>query len=198
MSRGPYAIVAGTIAAGKSTAVTEARRHLAGADFYEEDRDIFLVRSAADPAAFGFLNQLAYTLQFLEQAATIAGSAAPYVIQHRSIHETHGVFTLMRHEEGLIDDDQYELLSRVDRAARALVTPDLLIHLRVDPDVALERARRRKLAGEESLTLGAMERLDAAYRRWFDEFAVCPKVEIDTGATPVAAVGEAIATAVRQ
>lgn len=191
-----YVTIAGTIGAGKSTTVQALATLLPDSETYQEVRDIYLERFYADPSRFGFLNQLAYSLQYLEQAVAISRSSHAYVLQDRSIYDTHEVFSRMRLQQGVIDPDAFVLLSRIARACVSLSTPDLLVHLTVNPTEALRRVRLRAFAEEARITQALLLDLDAAYRKWFDGFTLCRKLEIETTCKSPDEVCAAIVSAV--
>ncbi len=180
MTPNRYVVICGGIAVGKTTVTRLVGSKVAGAVAFIEQRDQYLDRYYEDPVAFAFMNQLAYTLQFLEQAAEIARVDAPLVIQDRSIYDTHWVFSSARLSDGSISAEQFELLERAYRAADIIVRPSLLVLLEASPEEAYRRMLNRGEPAERSVSLRYLAELQSLYSEWFDAFDVCPKAALST------------------
>lgn len=191
-----YIVVAGSIGVGKTTTVEALVRTLQSCVGFYEFRDRYLQRFYDDPTKFAFLNQLAYSLQYLEQASEIA-SLSCHAAQDRSIYDTHQVFSQWRRDIGLIHEDEFELLARIFRAADRIVRPTLMVLLDAPVDVAMARIKQRRLATEMDLTTQFLEELSDQYMRWFDVFDLCPKLKLCTDKQAPHEVVQAILRALR-
>jgi deoxyadenosine/deoxycytidine kinase len=186
-----YVIVAGNIGTGKTTAVQQVSLRLKTAAAFYEERDIYLARFYSDPERYAFVNQLAYSLQYLTQAAHISKSNE-VVIQDRSIYDTHEVFSTMRFEEGLIKNEEFLLLERIHDACHLITQPSLLVVLDASVDVAYRRFKARAHELEKGLTKQLLHRLRNRYLAWYSSFDLCAKVLIRTDDAPIQIVAQSI------
>lgn len=175
-----YVVLSGNIGTGKTTAIKTFGALFPNARAFCERKGMYLERYYKD-SSFAFLNQLDYTIQFLEQAATISGIRdASWVLQDRSIYDTHGVFSRSFLEAGRMDDEQFRLLSRLYAVAKEMRPPTLLVLLEAAPEVCYSRMMSRGDPEERCVEIPYLKILDDAHRRWFEEFDVCPKMKIST------------------
>ena len=194
MIRRDYIIVAGNIGTGKTSVIEALRSRVDGFLVLFERRDIFLERYYSDPVKYAFLNQLAFSLQYLEQAVQIAKSSAA-VVQDRSIYDTHHVFSRMMYHEGAISEEQFSLLERVFNAADALVRPTLLVMLHAPVDLVYDRMVRRGVKEEAKVPKSYLATLGDAYDRWYSKFDRCEKMLISTQEKSPEEAAERIASA---
>lgn len=187
-----HVVLCGNIAVGKTTVAHLLERIVPGSIAYVEVRDEYLGRYYSDPAGFAFMNQLAYTLQFVEKAAEIATTVSSLVIQDRSIYDTHQVFSLARLEESLISGEEFRLLERAYRAADLMSRPSLMVLLDASPAESFARMARRGEEAEESVSLDYLADLRRRYLHWFNSFDVCPTALIATDSVPVEGVASEV------
>lgn len=188
-----YVIVAGNIGTGKTSVIEALRSRVDGFLVLFEKRDIFLERYYSDPVKYAFFNQLAFSLQYLEQAVEIAKSSAP-VIQDRSIYDTHHVFSRMKYDDGSISEEQFSLLERVFNVANSLVRPTLLVMLHAPADLIYDRMVRRGVKEEVKVPKSYLVTLGDAYDRWFSEFNRCEKMLVSTQEKSPEEVAEQVAS----
>ncbi len=166
---------------GKTTVASLiASKEPRGSVFLEE-RDEYLLRYYHSPREYAFLNQLSFTLRFLQTALDAGQCEGEFVIQDRCIYEAHDVFTRLRRESGLISDAEYLLLERLVKVAETVTPkPSLLVFLDAPPEVAYRRVAMRGISYESGLSREAHVRLYRAYQEWFDAFRLCPKTVVPT------------------
>lgn len=186
-----YVIVAGNIGTGKTTAVQQVSLLLKSATAFYEERDVYLARFYSDPVQYAFINQLAYSLQYLNQAAHIS-KCDEVVVQDRSIYDTHEVFSTMRFEEGLIKSEEFLLLKRIYDTCHLITQPSLLVLLDASVEVAYQRFEARAHELEQGLTKELLHRLRDRYLAWYSSFALCAKILIRTDDKPAQTVAESI------
>jgi len=192
-----HVVLTGNIGTGKTTAVRNLGAMIRGSRVFVEQKGQFLERYYRDPT-YAFMNQLDYTIQFLEQAAAIARSEGKtWVLQDRSISDTHGVFSRMLFEAGQISGEQFELLGRLHDLASDMCKPTLLVLLEALPETCFDRTVGRGDAEERSVSLEYLTRLHAAHRRWYDTFDLCPKLKIVTDSRERESVASEIIDALR-
>lgn len=192
-----YIVIAGSIGTGKTTTSEAVASMVPGWAALVETRDTFLARFYDDPKKYAFLNQLAYSLQYVEQAVEIS-MATRDIVQDRSIYDTHQVFSQWRREAGLICEDEFELLERTFRIAHRLVCPTLLVLLECSIEVASRRIVSRNMTTELGLTSPFLSELSHRYANWFEHFDLSPKLRLSTDHQPVASVVDSILSAVHQ
>jgi deoxyadenosine/deoxycytidine kinase len=186
-----YIIVTGNIGTGKTTSVQHANLLLNNSVAFYEERDIYLSRFYSNPVKYAFLNQLAYSLQYLNHAALIS-KYDEVVIQDRSIYDTHEVFSKMRLNDGMISNEEFLLLKRIYDASTLIVQPTLMVMLDASVEVTYKRFLARAHQQEVGLTKGLLEELKDVYRTWYTEFDVCKKILINTDNIAPLMVAESI------
>ena len=175
-----YLVIVGNVGVGKTTTIHCIKNQVPESHVFIERKGHFLQRFYADPS-YAFLNQLDYSIQFLEQAVEIASlRSGNWVLQDRSIFDTHGVFSAMFAANGLISSEQFQVLGQLHDLAGRLCCPSILIHLYARPQICLNRLKARGDIEERDVQLSYLKELEDAHRRWFDSFGLCPKMEIST------------------
>ena len=93
------------------------------------------------------------------------------IVQDRTIYED-TIFARMHHEDGLMvgrDWDTY--ISHFSIMRRFLLYPDVIIYLRVPPEIAAERIRERDRKAEREMPPGYLDRLCDGYEEFIEEMA---------------------------
>ena len=178
MNARPYIIIAGNICVGKTTTCELLGKSLACSVFYEK-REILLKEYYSDPDKFAFLNQLTYSLQFLEQAVEISKCKGA-AVQDRSIYDTHNVFSRLHLQSNRISSLEFSLLDRILRSADQLIRPSLLILLDAPIDTVYKRMQVRGFNEELSVTPAYLAELQDLYLSWFKAFDICDKKYFNT------------------
>jgi deoxyadenosine/deoxycytidine kinase len=161
---GRHIAISGVMGAGKTTLV----RGLAGAlDFLalEErfDENPFLGSFYADPSTWAFRSYV-FFLERTFADYSRARAAARGGVQERVLEEHLVVFGAEFRARGYLDADEFALLEALTLdSAAALPVPDLLLHVDVDPELALERLRARATPAEREVELDYLVSLDARY-----------------------------------
>lgn len=93
------------------------------------------------------------------------------VVQDRTIYED-VTFATMHRDDGLMSPRDFETYtSHFNIMRRYLVYPDVILHLRVDPQVALTRIASRGRDAEKTIPLAYLERLNNGYEEFVAEMA---------------------------
>lgn len=181
-------VLAGTIGAGKSSLTEMLVEELGTTAFYEsvEDNEV-LPLFYSDPKKYAFLLQI-YFLN--RRFATIKKALAHQNnVLDRSIYEDSLLFHLNADlgraseiEVGVYDELLDNMLEELEYSSFKK-RPDLMIHIKVSFETMLARIKKRNRSYEQiefdPTLYDYYKELNRRYEIWFDEFDVCPKLEID-------------------
>lgn len=181
-------VLAGTIGAGKSSLTEMLAEELKTQAFYESvDDNKVLPLFYENPQKYAFLLQI-YFLNKRFDSIKRALSDNNNVLD-RSIYEDSLLFHLNADlgradetEVEVYDDLLNNMLEEIDRLSFKK-RPDLLIHVKVSFDKMLERIKKRgrqfeQLEYDPSL-YDYYKELNSRYDTWFEDFDICPKIQID-------------------
>ena len=181
-------VLAGTIGAGKSSLTEMLAEELKTQAFYESvDDNKVLPLFYENPQKYAFLLQI-YFLNKRFDSIKRALSDNNNVLD-RSIYEDSLLFHLNADlgradetEVEVYDDLLNNMLEEIDSLSFKK-RPDLLIHVKVSFDKMLERIKKRgrqfeQLEYDPSL-YGYYKELNSRYDTWFEDFDICPKIQID-------------------
>ncbi|MDN5478888.1 MAG: deoxynucleoside kinase [Chryseobacterium sp.] len=181
-------VLAGTIGAGKSSLTEMLAKELGTEAFYESvDDNKVLPLFYKDPQKYAFLLQI-YFLNKRFDSIKQALSNNNNVLD-RSIYEDSLLFHLNA-DLGRATETEVEvydsLLENMMQEINILTfkkKPDLLIHISVSFEKMLERIQKRgrkfeQLEYDPSL-FDYYKELNRRYEDWFDNFDICPKIQID-------------------
>lgn len=181
-------VLAGTIGAGKSSLTEMLAEELGTEAFYESvDDNEVLPLFYKDPQKYAFLLQIYFLnkrFASIKRALTHNNN-----VLDRSIYEDSLLFHLNADlgRATAIEVEVYDaLLNNMLEEIEALSfkkRPDLLIHVSVSFEKMLERIQKRgrdfeQLEYDPSL-YGYYQELNKRYEKWFNDFDVCPKIQID-------------------
>ncbi len=181
-------VLAGTIGAGKSSLTEMLAEELKTQAFYESvDDNKVLPLFYENPQKYAFLLQI-YFLNKRFDSIKRALSDNNNVLD-RSIYEDSLLFHLNADlgradetEVEVYDDLLNNMLEEIDSLSFKK-RPDLLIHVKVSFDKMLERIKKRgrqfeQLEYDPSL-YDYYKELNSRYDTWFEDFDICPKIQID-------------------
>jgi deoxyadenosine/deoxycytidine kinase len=167
-----YIAIEGPIGVGK-TSLARRLGDTLGAELVLEqaDENPFLERFYKNPRAAAFPTQLHFLFQRAQQLSAL---------------KQHDLFAPQRVADYLIDKDrlfahltleeaEFALYEQVySRLAIDAPQPDLVVYLQAPVDVLLERIARRRIPHEQLIERAYLERLNAAYARFFHDYAAAP------------------------
>jgi deoxyadenosine/deoxycytidine kinase len=184
MPPGQFVVLTGGIAVGKTTVTLALGERLPGVTVLPEDRGDYVDDFYRDPERFAYENQLGYTLVFVRRAEQVSEMSVEAVVQERSIHDTHRVFSALLRSKGFLTESQFEYLSSLHRKAARRLRPTLLILLDAEVHTSHERLLRRDHPADASISLEySLEYLEALreqHLRWFSRYRLSPRVCIST------------------
>jgi deoxyguanosine kinase len=175
-----FVVLEGPIGVGKTSLATRIAESL-GAELLLEhaDQNPFLERFYRNPRSGALPAQLYFLFQRAQQLAAL---------------KQHDLFAPVRVADYLFDkdrlfarttleDEEFRLYEQVHaRLAVDAPTPDLVVYLQAPVDVLLERIARRGMRYEQYIERAYLERLHAAYARFFHEYSGAPLLIVNAAA----------------
>lgn len=150
--------IEGNIGAGKSTVLEYLSEH--GYEVIPEPVDEWaewLCEFYNDKHRWAFAFQMKVLLSFL----TRGPSDDRHAVFERSPMSTRFVFGQLLFNEGCLTEKEWELYKGVCESYAW--NPDVIIYIRVDPEVSLERITTRNRKGENKIDLDYIKRLNFQY-----------------------------------
>lgn len=200
-------LIAGTIGAGKSSLTDMLSQEMNSRPFYENvDDNEVLPLFYSNPEKYTFLLQIFFlNKRFL--AMKDALKQADNVLD-RSIYEDSLLFHLNADLGRVSQDEVLQYDNLLDTMLKELEhtapkkRPDLLVHIKVSFDVMLDRIEKR---GRDYEQISANPELydyyrmvNERYQQWYDNFDICPKIQIDGDRYDFVADPQAAETVIKQ
>jgi len=189
--RRPYIVsIEGNIGSGKTTLIHELECFLKPeADklkvsgkkyvFVREPLDIWnsikdsktdeniLQKYYKEPTQYALSFQIMAYMTFHERLLDVIKDADEdtVIICERSMESSRNIFAKMLHEQGEIDDVNYQILEMFYEKME-LIPVNAIIYLDVDVKTSSERIKQRGRKGEEDITLEYLEKCHDYYKKW--------------------------------
>ncbi len=172
-------LVAGNIGAGKTSLTERIGARLGWWSGYESVADNpYLPDFYADMHAWAFHLQVFFLGHRAEQYLQAVHDPRSAILD-RSIYEDFHIFTRALHHMGNMAERDYLSYRRLyELVVGSLPPPDLLIYLRAQPTVLLNRIHRRARNMETGISSEYLHLLDSFYDQWLDAFDLCPVLTI--------------------
>lgn len=174
-----FLAIEGPIGVGKTTLARLAHRDLGGElllEVFEENP--FLSRFYQDRARYAFQTQLFFLLSRYRQQRSVV----PATLARTSLVSdyTFAKDRLFAHLN--LAQDELEMYERVHHIlAENIPTPTLVVYLRADTDVLMQRIAHRDRPYERGMSRAYIEEVRQAYERFFGrEYREAPVLTIDT------------------
>ena len=175
-----FIVLEGPIGVGKTSLATRIAESLNAELLLENaDQNPFLERFYRNPRSGALPAQLYFLFQRAQQLAAL---------------KQHDLFAPVRVADYLFDkdrlfarvtleDEEFRLYEQVHaRLAIDAPTPDLVVYLQAPVDVLLERIARRGIRYEHYIERAYLERVHAAYARFFHEYTGAPFLIVNAAA----------------
>ncbi len=178
MERQGYIAVEGPIGVGKTSLVRLLCKELNGRPLLEDTgANPFLRDFYRDRRKYAFQTQLFFLLsRYQQQKALTQPELFKGMIVADYIFAKDRIFAYLN-----LDDNELALYEQVYRLLDGrLVKPDLVIFLQAEPDVLLERIRRRNHDYERDMDPQYLHDLVQAYNRFFFYYDETPLLVVDT------------------
>jgi deoxyadenosine/deoxycytidine kinase len=178
-----HVVVAGTIAAGKTTLATALASHLGLPAVVERpEANPFLERFYADRPRWALASQLWFTTDSARQHVEIHRSGG--AIQDHSIYENVHVFGAALAAHGVLAADEWELLQAAAvPLIESLPPPAAVVLVEAPIETLLERIDARGRQYEAEIDHAYLAELNRTRRAYFEGWARSPVLVVDSDAT---------------
>ena len=172
-----FLAVSGNIGSGKTTLTRRLAEHLGFQGLYESTADNpYLGDFYSDMQRWALPLQLRFLSTRIEQTKG-AQAGGVSVIQDRTCWEDAEIFAANLHARGAMDTRDYETYAHIARLILSgIEPPDLLVYLRRSPESCRQQIARRGREYEQTMPSGYLDDLGARYDRWFEAWALGPKM----------------------
>ncbi len=175
-----FIVLEGPIGVGKTSLAVKLAGSLNAEQVLEQaEQNPFLERFYRNPRAGALPAQLYFLFQRAQQLAAL---------------RQHDLFAPVRVADYLLDkdrlfarvtldDEEFRLYEQVhERLAIDAPVPDLVVYLQAPVDVLIERINRRGIRYEHYIERAYLEKLNAAYARFFHEYEGAPLLIVNAAA----------------
>lgn len=186
-----HVIVAGDIAAGKSTATHNLSAELGLPEFPERPQsNPYISNFYNDPQRWALSSQLFFLVDEFDQQQTIR-TARSGGVQDHSFYEVHEVFDAVLAEDGILSKNDYSLLDSVYTQFLSIASePDAVAYLHAPAGELHKRIMERGRPYEADVSMRYIHRLSERRRRLFRDWDRCPVIEVDTSLTDLREPGQ--------
>ena len=168
-----YVAIAGNIGVGKSTLTGLLAERYDLKPIYESvDENPYLADFYRDMKTYSFHSQMFFLAERLRQHLRQV-NPGDRIIQDRTIYEDAAIFARNLHNEGTMNDRDFDSYQRMYEAiAATLRPPDLMIYLRARVPTLIQRIQERGRSYEADIDAGYLERLGDLYDAFFADYSL--------------------------
>lgn len=181
MPRRKFIAIAGNIGAGKTELTAFLCRKYGLTPFFEpNDQNPYLEDFYKDMKTFGFRSQvffLAHKFRLHQELDKQSGT----LVQDRTLYEDAEIFAKNLARQKLIDKRDWALYQELYGSMKTSVQPpDLMIYCRCPVRTLKQRIRIRGRAMEQDIPVKYLQRLNALYEEWFENYDMSPVLTLPT------------------
>ncbi len=178
MSKHFYIAIEGVIGVGKTTLTRLAQNELHAEILLEVfEENPFLSRFYQDRKRYAFQTQIFFLLSRYQQQHAVI----PAVLAHSHLISDYTFDKNMIFARLNIEGDELAMYERVHHIiATKIPAPDLVVYLRADTDVLMERIALRDRPYERAIERDYIAALGNAYDDFFARYTAAPVLTIDT------------------
>ena len=176
-----FVIISGNIGSGKSSLTQLLSKQLGWKAFLErEDDNPYLKDFYFDMKKWSFHSQVFFLSKRFKHQQEMTDNPCS-VIQDRSIYEDVEIFARNLYEQGLMETRDYHNYRELFEIMENFLTPPhLIIYLQASVSTLKKRINQRGRNFEKEISVNYLERLNKLYKRWIDNFKLCPIIKIPT------------------
>lgn len=172
-----FIVVAGNIGAGKSSLTRWLAEKMGYEPFFEPVvGNPYLDDFYKDMKRWSFHLQVYFLAQRFQHHRNI--DLSPHsVIQDRSIYEDSEIFARNLHQQGLMNERDYQNYLQIFRTMYPFFNPpSLLIYLKASVPTLMRRIKKRGRDYEKDMPRDYIAQLNSLYDDWIERFDICPKL----------------------
>lgn len=176
-----FVVIAGNIAAGKTTLTQQLSKQLGWEPFLESvDDNPYLADFYADMNRWSFHSQIFFLSRRLAHHRQLL-QRPNSVVQDRSVYEDAEIFAHNLFLQGRMSERDYRLYRELYEAVIALLPPpDLVVYLRGSVPELQARIIQRGRDFEQEMDPAYLAQLNKLYDNWIANFAHCPILTVPT------------------
>ncbi len=176
-----FVVIAGNIAAGKTTLTKQLSRHLNWEPFLESvDENPYLADFYSDMNRWSFHSQIFFLSRRLAHHRQLL-QRPNSVVQDRSVYEDAEIFAHNLFLQGRMSERDYRVYRELYEAVISLLPPpDLVIYLRASVTELQTRIVQRGRDFEQQIDPDYLAQLNRLYEDWIASFVHCPVLTVPT------------------
>ncbi len=172
LEKARYIVVEGPIGAGKTTLARRLADRLNAEMLMENPAaNAFLGRFYQNMERWGLPTQIAFLFQRSEQLARFAQSHDP----HKRVVSDFLIDKDPLFAELTLAEDELQLYRQLyERLKPTVRKPDLVIYLQAQPDILIDRVRKRGVESERKISESYLQRVAERYATFFHHYDAAP------------------------
>jgi len=182
MIENPFIGIAGNIGVGKTTFTSFIAKEFNLMDIYESVSDNpYLSDFYGDMPRWSFNLQIYFLHHRFASVNSMVENLKSGVVQDRTIYEDVEIFSKNLYKIGCMDKRDWETYKELFKNMTQFIKkPDLIVYLKADLDVLLQRIKKRDREYETSIDVDYLRQLNDLYDEWIDGINWTKVLIVDT------------------